>query len=272
MNKLEKLKQYHKNTEKIIKSEGSVDNDAEVEDRVIRFIGSTEGRDRDDEVIRLNGWDLKNFKKSPTILVNHQYHELPVAKAEKVWIDKEKKALMFDIRFPEPEISSVGDSIYKLYKNGYMTATSVGFKPDFEKMEFGQKSGEPRVTYNGQELLELSLVSVPANPEALMAQKGIQKAMKDEVIDDLEMKELIMFINSIEKKKDNLEKNKKIEKEKKNQDDVHSDDVSNINKNREKKYECKSCGQELKCYCSECQKEQDQKEFFQYLYKMLLEK
>ena len=146
--------------------------------RVLRFIGSNQKVDRDNEVIKADGWKLTNYRKNPVVLVNHQHYELPVAKTKKVWVDKDKKQLMFDIQFPEPEVSPQGDTLYKLYKNGYMSATSVGFLPNFDKIEWGKSKGDPSAIFNEQELLEISLVSVPANPTALLTAKSMKKAIK----------------------------------------------------------------------------------------------
>jgi hypothetical protein len=46
-------------------------------------------------------------------------------------------------------------------------------------------------------LLELSLVSVPANPRALLTQKGIKDAIEDEVVDELELNELQMLLDKL---------------------------------------------------------------------------
>ena len=261
---MEKHIKYFNNSAK------SVDDDK----RVLRYIGSTEAVDRDNEVIKASGWKLKDYKKNPVVLVNHQYHELPVAKTKKVWVDRKEKALMFDIEFPEPEVSSEGDTLYKLYKNGYMNATSVGFRPNPEKMKFGEKKGDPRITFSEQELLEISLVSVPANPEALLTSKSIKKAIKDEVIDELELNELEKFITELTKEtEDNVEK-EEIKQENKKEDliseNAHSNDVSDINTNKNKELVCSDCGKEIKCLCSECSEKRETEQNWKDLYKAII--
>lgn len=183
------------------------------EDRVLRFIGSTEAKDRDEEIIKADGWKLSNYKKNPVVLFGHKYGEPAVAKTKKVWV--EDKKLMFDIEFPEPEVSSVGDSLFKLYSNGFMNATSIGFKPNYDKMEFGEKEGDPRVTYNEQELLEISLVSVPANPQALLTSKSIEEAKQKDIVDDLEIKELQNWLEELETNdnEEDINNNEKVEEE-----------------------------------------------------------
>lgn len=193
-------------------------------DRVLRFIGSDESIDRDNERILSSGWKLTNYRKNPVILLNHKHSELPVAKAKKVWIDKDKKRLMFDVQFPEPEVSSVGDTLYKLYSNGFMNATSVGFRPNPEKIKYGEggKKG-PSVTFQEQELLELSLVSVPANPRALLTQKGIQEAIDNDVIDPVELNELEMLFDQLFKEEPEIEVKDVFTEEIEDEEDVDID-------------------------------------------------
>lgn len=172
-----------------------------VDKRVLRFIGSDEGIDRDGDQIMLDGWDLKEYKENPVVLFGHRYSEEPVARTKRVWANQTEKRLMFDIEFPESEISSKGDSLYRLYKSGFMQATSVGFLPDFKKVEYPEnKSGKgPYRIYKGQKLLEISLVSVGSNSRALLTSKSMNEAIKANVIDQLELDELLMYFEEEKK-------------------------------------------------------------------------
>jgi len=174
----------------------------EVDDRTLRFIGSTEDLDGDRDILKLSGWDLERFKKNPVICVNHKTTDLPVGKAVNVWKDTEKKALMFDVKFADMDEYPYADTIYKLYKGGYMKGTSVSFQPDYEKVIWGETKGEPRAIFNGQTLLELSLVTLPCNENALMTNKSIQKAMSDDIVDELEVKDLGEWLSKFTEEKD----------------------------------------------------------------------
>ncbi len=139
----------------------------------IEMIGSTENVDRDNEVLKLDGWDLKNYKKNPVVLPAHMYWEPAIGRA-KVRIDD--KNLVFRIEFPPAGINPIADIYKGLYKGGFMKASSVGFIG--QDWKWGEKEEEPRRTFLKQELLEISLVSVPANPNALLTEKGIEQAVK----------------------------------------------------------------------------------------------
>lgn len=258
--------------EKRIKYFSNAAKNVDEDKRILRFIGSTEEVDRDNEVIKSSGWKLSNYKKNPVVLVNHQHQELPVAKTNKVWV--EDKKLMFDIEFPDSSVHPQGDTLYKLYKNGYMNSTSVGFLPNMKKAEFGEKENDPSITFNEQELLEISLVSVPANPQALITSKNMKKAIKDEVIDELELKDLKEFLQLAVEESENTEKKDK-KSEKNEEKEENSQKTENIIKNEDKHINinkvCEECGCEIHL-CSSCFEKKEQEEFFKKVYEALLEK
>ena len=176
------------------------------ESRVLEFIGSTDVIDRTGEVIEVEGWDLRNYKKNPVVLFGHDYRQPAIGRAQKVWIDDGK--LKFRVEFAPADVYPFADTIYKLYKNGFMKATSVGFKPI--EWKFGEKPTEPYRTFMKQELLEYSMVPVPANPEALIGAKELKDAWQKSVISDKEYEDfsqhLKMAFEKQEKPKEKAEK------------------------------------------------------------------
>jgi|GEM_PF-4288203 len=168
-----------------------------VGDDEIEIVGSTEHPDRDGEVLRLDGWDLKQFKKNPVVLPSHMYWEPAIGKA-KVRIEDNK--LIFKILFPPSGVNPVADVYKGLYKGGFMNASSVGFLPlDYK---WGEGPKDPKRTFLKQELLEISLVSIPANPNALVTEKGIAEAISKGAINNNDIKVMERLI------KDCFEKNK----------------------------------------------------------------
>lgn len=137
----------------------------QVADRVLRFTGSTETLDRDNEVIKVSGWELDNYKKNPVFMWAHDYSQPPIGKA--INVHKRQGNLIFDIEFADKDTYDFADTIYKLYQGGFLHATSVGFMPDPDYIIEGDGIKTPRRTYTKQELLELSAVPVPSNPDAL---------------------------------------------------------------------------------------------------------
>ena len=138
-----------------------------VGERQYEFTASTSDIDRDGEVINADGWDLKNFKKNPVIMFAHDYRTLPIGKAPRVWVSSTNglKTLKNTIQFPPEGTYEFADIVERLVDTGYLTTESVGFIP--KEWEEGDGEKSPRRTYTKQELLEISIVPVPSNPNAL---------------------------------------------------------------------------------------------------------
>jgi len=134
------------------------------EERTLVGTASTEVMDRDKEIIKTDGWELDNFRKNPVILLSHEYRQPPIGKA--LWVKKDKNGLKFKAQFAKTQVA---EEVFQLYKDGFMRAFSVGFIP--KEWEEGNPEDEkgPKRIYTKQELLEISAVSVPSNPEALVA-------------------------------------------------------------------------------------------------------
>lgn len=128
------------------------------DDETLAFdaIGSDGSVDRHGEKIDPEGWMLKNYEKNPVLLFNHNPWDLPVGKAENVRVEGGK--LKFKAVMTTEDENPLGAQLYKLFKGGFLRAFSVGFRP----LETDGKE-----TYTKSELLEISVVTIPANPNAL---------------------------------------------------------------------------------------------------------
>ena len=134
--------------------------------RTITFIGSTPTVDRDRDIIPIDQWKLENYKSNPVFLWAHNYSELPLGKTLDVYVEDNK--LMFKVQFATKEENPKAENVYLLYKGGYLNATSVGFRGNWN-YDVNTDIG----IYNDVELYELSAVPVPANPEALVYMRSI---------------------------------------------------------------------------------------------------
>jgi HK97 family phage prohead protease len=141
--------------------------------RALRFTISTADVDREQDTIAIAGWDLTNFKRNPVVLWGHDASRLPIGRAFDVSI--EGGALKASIEFipaDTPEGGAFAESVYRLARAGFIAATSVGFRPlkwDYTRdAARGADDWFPGIDFEEQELVELSVVTVPANPEALM--------------------------------------------------------------------------------------------------------
>lgn len=132
----------------------------EQKDGQIMGIASTEGTDRDGEIIKQDGWDLSNFGKNPVLMLMHNYQEFPVGKVVDIGVKDGK--LTFTAMFSGA--TQKAKECYALVKEGILNCFSVGFIP----REFDPKD---QSIITKSELLEISLVPIPANPEAVVLAK-----------------------------------------------------------------------------------------------------
>lgn len=153
-------------------------------------IASTNRVDRHNEVVDNNGWDLKAFKKNPVILWAHDHTEPAIGVSKKTWVEGVGKKARLMIQPVLHDVTEKARAIKQLVEMGVINSLSVGFKP---------LESQDGVTFDKNELLEVSMVNVPANSDAMMlAYKGLKK----EGIDDEIIKEIgipVELIDTIEK-------------------------------------------------------------------------
>lgn len=126
--------------------------------RVRRFVISTAGVDRDNDTIAAGGWQLDNYRKNPVVLWAHDYTCLPVAKAIQVGVENDQ--LVATAEFADHDFAN---AVLRLLDGGFLRATSVGFRP----ISYSINEERRGYDFQTQELLEFSVVPVPANAEAL---------------------------------------------------------------------------------------------------------
>jgi len=127
------------------------------------FIGSDNSMDRYNEVIEPTAWgDMKNFRANPVIPDCHDYSSVAkiLARAKSVAVVNGKLCNRCTFAMDNP----LGAMAFKLAKGKFINSQSVGFIP--EEWTNGNAAGQPDRTYTKCELLEISLVVVPANPGA----------------------------------------------------------------------------------------------------------
>jgi hypothetical protein len=71
-----------------------------------------------------------------------------------------------DIHFATAEENPAADAVYRMVKAGYLNSVSVGFLP-LEWAPTKDKSRPGGVDFKRQSLLEISIVPIPANPNAI---------------------------------------------------------------------------------------------------------
>lgn len=131
----------------------------------VEAIAGTNTKARDGHVVDLRGMDIAAFEQNGTILWNHDPCE-PVG----VPVSCRKDAagtLRVVIDFAPAGASEKADEIRNLVKAGIVRNLSIGFHPlEMEPLEPRQPRGG--LLIKRSELLEVSFVSIPSDPNAIV--------------------------------------------------------------------------------------------------------
>jgi HK97 family phage prohead protease len=136
---------------------------------LLNFIASTGTIDRYNQIIEPEGWVLDNYRKNPVFLNSHKSHSLEntIGRALVTEVRRiEGRPFLFQTVEFAVEANPTARLAYDLYRRGYLSAVSVGFIP--MRWQDGTGTDTFRRRYLKQELVEVSAVAVPANPDALV--------------------------------------------------------------------------------------------------------
>lgn len=125
----------------------------------IVFTASTASVDRESDIINPDGWMLENFKDGGPLLWGHDQSKLPIGRV--LWVKVDSGKLVGKAKFNGQ--TQLSTDVEKLVRSGDLKGLSVGFRPMDMKM-----NNEGGRTFTKQELLEISVVNVPANPDAII--------------------------------------------------------------------------------------------------------
>ena len=135
----------------------------------LEFVLSDATIDRYGDIVDARGWDLRNFKRNPIALFGHSA-SFPIGTWSNVRVEGGK--LLARLNLAARGTSQRLDELIGLVEQGILRAVSVGFRPvEWEPIDKDKPYGGQR--YTKQELLETSLVSVPANPAAVALAKSL---------------------------------------------------------------------------------------------------
>jgi HK97 family phage prohead protease len=140
------------------------------EETIYTMVSSTSDMDRHGDIV-IQNWVLDSFNKNPVLLDSHNYdsivHILGKLNNNRIEDGKLKHELEFALMNPKGELAK------KMVDGGFINASSVGFIP----LEFSNDG-----VILKSELLEVSLVSVPANGNALFEKMLKQETVKEDFI------------------------------------------------------------------------------------------
>lgn len=132
------------------------------ERRIFRCVVSESVEDRTGDVVEASGirWDA--YMRNPVVLAHHRDDALPVGKVLQLHYDPAHDRVEALVEIAKG--MTAADEVWSLIEGGYLSAVSIGFRPLAEPVHL--RSGG--FHYPEIELLELSVVSVPALASALI--------------------------------------------------------------------------------------------------------
>ena len=144
------------------------------ESGVTRVVASTPDVDRYGDIVAAS-WDLEQFQANPVIVWGHDYQTPPVGRAESVSVDGDN--LVAEIRWDESPDNELGRLVASQFKRGFLNSVSVGFQPGkstprSQLADDHPAKGAKGNFYERNQLMEISAVVIPANPQALARRSG----------------------------------------------------------------------------------------------------
>ena len=141
------------------------------QDKPIKFVASTASPDRYGDVVDQKGWDLRAYNRNPVVLFNHNPAQMPIGKG-KAYVENEQ--LMLEVEFDQKD--DMAKTIEQKVRDGFINAVSVGFQPSKTIARASLPTDHPYYGKSGSyfqasELLEVSIVTIPANNEATLSKQ-----------------------------------------------------------------------------------------------------
>ena len=134
-----------------------------MDDRRVRFVITTSTPDRERDVVSADGIDVTAYATNAVVLFAHDYRALPIGRA--IQIERHSDRLVATVEFATAELNPLAEQVFRMVKAGFLKGASIGFRP----LEWAYDEERRGVNFQKVELLEFSIVPVPANAEALIA-------------------------------------------------------------------------------------------------------
>jgi HK97 family phage prohead protease len=142
------------------------------EDRSGRFIASSNRVDRYGDIIE-QSWDLDDFWRNPVFLWGHQSWQTPIGWVREFAANAAMTATHARVEFLPEGVDPFVDKLFRLVKLKALRAVSVGFIPVELEDILDEEHHWTGYRFLRSQLMELSLVTVPANPDAVQLARSI---------------------------------------------------------------------------------------------------
>lgn len=141
----------------------------------VSFVASSATPDRYGDTIDQTGWDTSAYEKNPVLLWAHDYSTPPVGKVGA--LDKTGDLTARSIEFTPSDMHAFGAQVGDMVRAGFLSTVSVGFLPKAWEERRDESGNFIGYHFKQAELLEISVVPVPANPTALVEGRAFVKSL-----------------------------------------------------------------------------------------------
>lgn len=142
------------------------------DDRFGRFIASSNREDRMGDVIE-QSWELSDFWRNPVFLWGHQSWATPIGWVREFAPTPDLSRTVARVEFLPDGTDEFVDKLFRLTKIKALRAVSVGFVPLEAEDRYDEQHRWIGYRFLRSQLIELSLCSVPANPDAVQLARSI---------------------------------------------------------------------------------------------------
>ena len=149
------------------------------ENREVWFIASTGALDSHEEIVDQSNWGFKRFDLNPVILWSHRSGDFPIGRAVERKVEGGR--LLIKVRFSRK--NPVGVLAWELVLEDMLRACSVGFMPG--RCAYEMRAGKEVCVLYDNELYELSICSIPSNPESVTLMERRMVAALQKAVDEL---------------------------------------------------------------------------------------
>lgn len=157
----------------LMATRAAVPEDVE-ETRTLEFVASDNTRDSHGTVLPVDKWDLNRFNANGVITYQHNiYSDDPDDVIGVGAARVQGNELIVRITFEGAEINPRAEKVFRKLLNGTLKGVSVGFIPNTREIgkwgdgEESRSGSNPTFYFNGMELIEVAVVAVPSNKNAL---------------------------------------------------------------------------------------------------------
>lgn len=140
------------------------------------FTISTNTLDRDMEVVEQRSLSYKNYRRNPVVLYGHDSGSniFPVGKTVSLKLTDNEGVGVMRFAVKEYERARI---VRDLVKGGYLNAVSIGMIG--VEMDIEKRGEEIVGVYTKAEVIEISIVPIPANPDALRVGRRDEMKLED---------------------------------------------------------------------------------------------